>query len=316
MLAAELNRSRKLGVEYEMTFPLVGSGSGRDVQQALARVLSANGLNAVVRGYSHEPLPVGADLAVEYDTSVQGESRYAGITWHPVELKTRIIDYNEWEAIVPKALEICSYMGGRVNKSCGHHIHVSLDEVHQRSQGPKVIRSLYNLVHRFEPVIYGLVSQSRRNSFGYSSPLPNYPRMFHGCGGIRSYREILSGFERRFGLNLTHVLKESPHVEFRYHQGTLDVEKARHWLRFCLQLTQHAVTRNCAAAEKQTCNDRKGFDALRYTIGLKTNAGIYSKISDELKETGKYLLRRWNAFNTQSSETSGNDQGDNENGGQ
>jgi len=41
MLVAELNRSRKLGVEYEMTFPLVGSGNGRDVQQTLARVLSA-----------------------------------------------------------------------------------------------------------------------------------------------------------------------------------------------------------------------------------------------------------------------------------
>jgi len=315
MLAAELNRSRKLGVEYEMTFPLVGSGNGRDVQQALARVLTANGLRAVARGYSHEPLPPGMDLAIEHDMSVQGESRYAGITWHPVEFKTRIIDYNEWEMMIPKALEICAYMGGRINRTCGHHVHLALDEVHQRSQGLKVIRSLYNLMHRFEPVVYGLVSQSRRNPSGYSSPLPGQSRMFHGCSGVRSFRKILSGFERRFGLNLTHVLEEKPHVEFRYHQGTLDVEKARHWLRLCLQLTQHAVTRNCAAAEKQTCNDRKGFDALRYTIGLKSNAGIYAKVCDELKETSRYLLRRWNAFNMQPSETSGNGQGDNENGG-
>jgi len=315
MLAAELNRSRKLGVEYEMTFPLVGSGNGRDVQQALARVLTANGLRAVARGYSHEPLPAEADLAVEYDTSVQGESRYDGITWHPVELKTRIITYTEWEAMIPKALEICAYMGGRVNRSCGHHVHVALDEVHQRSQGPKVIRSLYNLMHRFEPVVYGLVAYSRRSTFGYSSPLPNQPRIFHGCSGIRSFRKILSGFERRFGLNLTHVLEEKPHVEFRYHQGTLDIEKARHWLRFCLQITQHAVTRNCAAADKQTLSDRKGFDALRYTIGLKSNAGIYSKVSDELKETSRYLLKRWNAFNIPP-QISGNGQSDNESEGQ
>ena len=167
MLTAELNRSRKLGVEYEMAFPLVGAGGGNDVQRMLAHVLTTNGLRAVARGYSHDPLPAGVDLAVEHDASVRGESRYAGISWHSVELKTRIINYDEWENIIPKALEICSYMGARVNRSCGHHVHLALDEIRTRRPGPKVIRSLYNLMHRFEPVVYGLVAPSRNNSSGY-----------------------------------------------------------------------------------------------------------------------------------------------------
>lgn len=43
MLTAELNRTRKIGVEYEMTLPLVGTGCGNDVQQVIARVLCHGG---------------------------------------------------------------------------------------------------------------------------------------------------------------------------------------------------------------------------------------------------------------------------------
>lgn len=305
MLTAEINRERKLGVEYEMTFPLVGAGSGHDVQQALANVLSANGLPSVVRGYSHEPLPRGADFAVEYDSSICGESTYQGISWHPVELKTRILTYPEWESLVPKALEIARYMGGRVNQSCGHHVHAGLPEA--RARNPRIIRSLFNIVHRFEPVVFGLCAPSRRTN-GFSRPMPDRSRMLHGCRTLRAYRTALGRWERYYGLNLTTIFDSSPHVEFRYHQGTLDPEKARHWLRLCLQLVQHAATRNCQAAQRQAENTRKDFDNFRYSIGLKSNAGIYSKVSDELKETGRFLLRRWRHFNEPQPPVSGDDE--------
>ena len=306
MLSAELNRTRKLGVEYEMTIPLVGRGSGHDVQQTLADILSANGLRAVARGYSHDPLPSSADFAVEHDGSVRGESEYAGIQWYPIELKTRILTYDEWENLVPKALDICRYMGARVNKSCGHHVHLALDEVHARRPGPKVIRSLFNIVRRFEPVLFSLVAPSRRTS-QFTRPLPDRTRLFHDCHGVRGFRQAVSRWERYYGLNLVNALASEPHVEFRYHHGTLEVEKARHWLRLCLQIVQHATVRNCAAAEHQTTNDRNGFENLRYALGLKSNVGIYSKVSDELKETGKYFLKRFKHFNEEPALTSGED---------
>jgi hypothetical protein len=206
------------------------------------------------------------------------------------------LTYDEWENLVPKALDICRYMGARVNKSCGHHVHLALDEVHARRPGPKVIRSLFNIVRRFEPVIFGLVAPSRRTS-QFTRPLPDRSRLFHDCHNIRSFRQAVGRWERYYGLNLVNALASEPHVEFRYHHGTLEVEKARHWLRLCLQVVQHSVTRNCQAAERQVENSRKGFDALRYTLGLKSNIGIYAKVSDELKETGKYFLKRWKHFN-------------------
>ena len=83
MLLAELNRTRKIGCEYEMTVPCIGRGNGRDVQETLAAVLTANGIRAIARGYDQSLLPRDVDIAVEYDASVQGESKYAGITWFP-----------------------------------------------------------------------------------------------------------------------------------------------------------------------------------------------------------------------------------------
>ena len=35
---AELNYSRRLGVEHEMTIPIIGSGGGQEVQETLAAV--------------------------------------------------------------------------------------------------------------------------------------------------------------------------------------------------------------------------------------------------------------------------------------
>lgn len=294
MLRAELNRHRQIGVEYEMTLPLVGTGNGTDIQRTLAEVLTSNGLPAIHRGYCHNGLPEGVDLAVEYDSSVQGENRYSGIRWYPVELKTRILNgYDDWERIVPKALEICRYMGARVNASCGHHVHLSFGEI--RSDFTS-IRSLYNLVHRVEPVIYGLVAPSRRTS-GYCRPIPHGPKLLHHCNSLSSVREALQHWDRRIGFNLDHVLESSPHIEFRWHHGTLDAAKARHWLRFLLQMTEHAINRNCQAFPDQLPNDRTGIERAMISLGFKVNSRIYSAVHPELRETGAYLLSRWKLLN-------------------
>jgi hypothetical protein len=133
-----------------MTLPLVGNGDGGDVQRTLANVLTANGIPAIARSYSSDPVPAGMDVAVEHDSSIQGETRYHGIAWFSVEIKTRILDgIEDWEGVVPKMLDIARYMGARVNQSTGHHVHLSLPEVIER---PKAILSLTSLVARIDVV--------------------------------------------------------------------------------------------------------------------------------------------------------------------
>jgi len=282
-----------------MAVPLVGSGSGTDVQNTLAQVLSANGVSAVSRCYSNCPVPYGKDLSVEYDSSIRGESRFNGISWYSVEIKTRVLNgIDDWEAVVPKTLEICQYMGARTNSSCGFHLHVALPEASERVA---VIRNIFNLFYRFEPVIFALIAPSRRTC-GYSNPIAlNNAKLFQGCKADSSFRRKLLNWDRKMGLNLTHLLQgkklsSTPRVEFRYHHGTLNTEKAGNWIRFILQMTEHACTRSCQASE-QVSNSRKGLEQLLLTCGFKVNSRIYSKVSPELRQTGKYLIRRWKKFN-------------------
>lgn len=126
-----------------------------DARRVIASVLTANGIPAVARSYSHAPLPAGIDVAVESDSSVRGESVYQGITWVPVEVKTRILNGPEdWERIVPKLLRVLSYLGCRVTPTSGHHTHVEVAEVQTR---PEVIRSIVNVCARYESVLLGCV---------------------------------------------------------------------------------------------------------------------------------------------------------------
>lgn len=287
-----LNRTRTIGAEYEMTVPLTGTGGGMAVQQTLASVLSANGVRAVARQYCHEPLPPEADVAVEADASVQGEGRYQGIRWMPVEVKTRILTYDEWERLVPKTLDICRYMGARVNTTCGHHLHLGFPEF---KQDPTNVRSLWNLFHRYDNVLYGLVAPSRRHSH-FCRPMPPASKILHGANSLRTIRQRLSNYDRYCGLNLTHLWGDQPRVELRHRDSTLDPDKARHWLRLCLRLMDHAVIRNCQAAAFPLPDDRKSLERLFVGVGLKVNSKVYATVSDELRETGKHMLRRWKAF--------------------
>jgi hypothetical protein len=165
------------------------------------------------------------------DSSVRGDSAYAGVRHFPVELKTRVVNIDEWEAIVPKALEICRHMGGRAgNASCSTHVHVSLGEF---KSDPRVVRSLYNVCHRYQKVIFGCVRPSRREN-SYCRALPETGGVLNGANSARAVRRALAGFDRYYWLNLTNIWAEEPHIEIRLGSGTLEPERARHWVRFCL----------------------------------------------------------------------------------
>ena len=295
MLSAGINRTRQIGCEYEMTVPLIGLGTGSEVQAVLASIFNANHIRAASRGYSRDPVPAHADVVVEHDSSVQGEKRYHGIIWHSIEIKTRILNgMDDWERVVPKVLEIAAYCGARVNASCGHHVHLGLPEV---KESLRPVRSLTALVSRVEPVLFGLVSPSRRGNY-YCAPIGK-PTAASSVGpnGERS-SDIGDRLCSRYdALNLTHISAASPHIEFRHHQGTLDANKSRHWLRLLLQVTEHAVTRNCQSHATPLENNRRGFERMATAIGLRVNSKIYRSVSDELAETASFLLRRWRHFN-------------------
>lgn len=293
-LVSSLNRSRKIGSEFEGYLVLTNGTDARGAQESLAHTLTQNSLPAIARGYSHEPLPPGIKVAVEYDSSISPESRYRGIRWAQIELKTCKLDgIDEWEAIVPPMLEIGKYFGLRTNASCGHHLTLSFDEVHE---DPRSVRSLWNLYHRHQDTIFHLVSESRRSN-PYCRCLPTEAKYFHGANSLRELRRRLNRFDRYNWLNLTNLLSDSPRVEVRNHQATLDATKARAWLHLHLAMFDHAIRRSCQAAPATLPADRKSFDSLMITIGMRPNSRVYAQVDPTLRASAKALLQTYKKFN-------------------
>jgi hypothetical protein len=224
MLKAELNKNRKLGMEFEMFLPRLGNASGTDVQNTLAQILTSNGLPAMARGYSSTPLPAPYDFAVEYDSSIEGSWTWSNVPFCPIELKTKVLaGYDEWETKVPKALAICQDLGGKVNQSCGLHLHVSFTEGFHH---PRNITSLYNLFCRWEPLVFSVLAPSRTGN-QYCLPISEGKGFIQNCRMFDDYKRRLGGRNRKHGLNLLPLFTSNPHIEFRYHQGTLNESKAR-----------------------------------------------------------------------------------------
>lgn len=296
MLSSHLNRSRAVGLELEMAVPLIGGGSPQDLRAKMAKILTDNGIRAAARSYSHAPVSEGLDVVVEHDSSIVGESVFRGIEWVQVEVKTRILTGTaDFDSIVGKLCNICRYLGARQNRSTGVHLHVDFPEVRQNAE---VLRSFYNLAHRYEQVVFGLVAPSRRDN-PFCKSLPSPPKFLHRCATMNDCQSALNRlrFDRYWGFNLTHVFGTRPRVEFRQHHGTLDPDKLVHWRNLCLRMLDHAVQRSCKAAANPLPNDKASLVRMLVTLGMKPNTRVFKIVDPELRQTGRFLLRRWKQLN-------------------
>jgi hypothetical protein len=285
--------TRSLGVEVEAVCAFLGLGGNSEVQQSLAELFRANGISATARGYSHAP--VTTDLCVETDSSLHFEDcPYEGVRVASLEVKTRILDgVADFSRVVPKALDIMKFAGARVNASTGLHVHVSVPEV---ADNPRVIRSIYNLVRKYQYVLFGICPKSRLTS-RYCQPLPDAPVAMNGCRTKRCFRRALGHLDRYHIVNFTHLWDDTPRLEFRLFGSTLNPTKSLNYVRLVCGLIDHAVRRAVQAVAQPLPNDRRSLESMLVSCGFKVNSGIYSTVSAEMRETGKWLLQRWFELN-------------------
>lgn len=295
-MEATINRQRKMGIEIECVLPIIGRGSNEDVQSLLAQVLSNHGVQACSRGYTHRSLPADCRLAIEHDTSIRDESRYRGLTWSKIEAKTAPMLWEEVERIMPQALDIIRYCGARTNASCGLHVHHHLPEAKDR---PQVVKSLQHLWWRFHPVMFGLVAPSRKTNMYCRPPRREEARSLDSCNTYDAVRGKLARADRYCGLNLANLANQDRlTVEWRFHSGTTDWSKIKPWILATQRWVEHAVTRSCHYKPEPMSNTQAGLNSLLVTTGLKTNSRIYNKIDKDVRQAGRYLLRRWKHFNS------------------
>ncbi len=297
-----INPTRKIGIEIEFVAPIIGRGNNHDVQDLLAQVLTNHGIQAVSRGYTQQPLPSNCQLAVEHDASLRDESKYRGFSWSKLEVKTKPMLWDEVERVLPETLEIIQYAGGRINASCGLHVHHHLPEAEHK---PQVVRNLQHLWWRFSPLMYGLMAPSRITNMYCRPPQHDEATLFDDCYSYPRLCGILHRYERYNGLNFINLAnRDRMTVEWRIHGGTTDWDKIRSWVLATQRWVEHAVTRSCHLKRDQISNTQSGLNSLLVTTGLKSNSRIYRKVDKDLRQIGKYLLKRWKHFNVKELEKS------------
>ena len=122
--------------------------------------------------------------------------------------------------------------GGKVNVSCGLHVHVGFDK-----RNTPVVGRLISLVANHEAALYAITgSHSRERGVG-SRHSTNW------CKGLKQYgnKTQAERIAKRDRYHLLNIATDLPTVEFRVFGASLNAEKASAYVRICVALCQKAV---------------------------------------------------------------------------
>lgn len=147
---------------------------------------------------------------VKYDSSIRSTRQFP----HAVELVSPPLPFDETgRDAVKRALSVIRETG-KVNRSCGFHVHVEASDLNTAQ-----IARLVSFFNAWKKVLMSYVSESRRNN--------------HYCKPLASQRD------RYVALNLVPFAIRGT-VEFRLHQSTLNENKILAFVALCVNIVEHA----------------------------------------------------------------------------
>jgi len=233
------------GIEIECFMP-----PGTD-EVGLARHVTAAGVPCVSESYNHH---VRGHWKIVIDGSLMNDDR-------GVEIVSPILRGAEGLRQLRTAMGALVSARCTVTRRCGFHVHVGAD-----SLGVRGFKHLAGAYGRLEAVIDRLVSPSRRGNEN------NYCRSIAAridvsqLASARSHEGVARAvgqdcsprsYTRYTKLNLQCYWQHGT-VEFRQHQGTVEFEKARHWVVLCLRFV-HQACRAPADSVATTLDDMLTF---------------------------------------------------------
>ena len=132
-------------------------------------------------------------------------------------------------AEVKLVTELAKANGGRVDDSCGLHVHHSASDLTDAH-----LKNLLVLWYKYQDLAFGVANASRQNN-RYCNKLSEQEfQSLHGM--TRGFGAALRGMERYKGLNFASLNVHNT-IEFRLLEGTLNVRKIEAWIA----LTQRII---------------------------------------------------------------------------
>lgn len=148
-------------------------------------------------------------------------------------------------------------MGGKVNASCGLHVHVGFDKADTNAVG-----RLISLVAAHEKGLFAITgSTSRETGSGSASRYGT-----NWCKSLKQYRDQETAFQiaRRDRYHALNIATNKPTVEFRVFGASLNENKVAAYIRICIGLVEKSVNTKRYAAFKSLA---RGPRARRGDIG-------------------------------------------------
>jgi len=216
--------------------------------QVAIDALAAVGIRASFEGYSHI---VMTDWKIVTDGSVNS----SGTGTTGLELVSPILRGEAGLAQAALAVSTLLQAGGRVDRSCGLHVHIGMNNL----TGADIMKVL-DLYSANQSHINTIIARSRQsNHFCQPLNLGNGVRQ----NSYQSIRQAVTSSQikdaaRQFGrysvVNISAYAKYGT-IEFRQHQGTLNGEKVASWVKFLLSLIETAVAMPDALQDFGSLND-------------------------------------------------------------
>lgn len=213
---------RTFGIELEMY-----NISRYDLVDALRNA----GINACVASYS------GRDYTkwqIKTDGSISGPNG--------LEVVSRVLTMDDLPE-VDRVIQIVNELGGKVNSSCGMHIHWGV-----RDWGLSQWKNFAKRYVKFERGIDQLMPKSRRDNNAYycksvvriESDMANHFRKISSARDLSNLAMNFNYAERNSKVNMT-VFHRSGTVEIRHHSGTTNATKILNWILLTYSMVEDAT---------------------------------------------------------------------------
>lgn len=238
---------RTFGVELE----LVGI-SMDDMAEAINNI---PGCSAVNEGYNHT---LRTHWKIVSDGSIDYENGGG-------EVVSPVLKGEEGIQELVKVTKALKQAGARINRSCGMHVHVGVDDL--------TSKDLINIVKRYaryEETIDSFMPSSRRGNAQWCRSVISFSSLLDSSTSNSPEQVVDSQRGRYYKVNLKPYSRQKT-IEFRQHAGTCNYKKVENWVRFSLGFTEVSII----STPEERRNQRASITSSQSRTGLR---GVAAKM--------------------------------------
>lgn len=215
--------NRNFGVEVEF----YGSEKTK-----LTRNLRNCGVNFNFEGYNHI---TRNHWKFTTDSSINGNNAR--------EMVSPVLKGNEGLKSLRRACKALRLSSAKVNKSCGIHIHLDVNDFTVENM-KSLVKNWYLLENKFDKIM-PVSRRDNNNRYCKSiSSIASQRVLFSRLDNCSTINEIIALFDTRYlKLNLKSYLRYGT-VEFRHHSGTTMFSKIKNWVLICARLVEFSKQNN------------------------------------------------------------------------